>query len=83
MCLQIIDENQETNSIQQIIATDYFQYSVMWSCLDLDDDQSIESFWVLSRSLQISTSIRARVDGLIDLYVDRDFIRQTEQNDAM
>lgn len=55
----------------------------MWSCLDLDDDQSIESFWVLSRTQQISTTIRERIDRLIELYVDRDYIRQTEQNDAV
>lgn len=79
----MIDEDQETNTILQIISTDYFQYSVMWSCLDLDDDQSIESFWVLSRSQDITPSIRERIDRLIDLYVDRDFIRRTEQNDAV
>lgn len=79
----MIDEDQESNTILQIISTDYFQYSVMWSCLDLDDDQSIESFWVLSRSQEISSTIRDRIDRLIDLYVDRDFIRRTEQNDAV
>lgn len=79
----MIDEDQSTNLIYQIISTDYFQYSVIWSCLDLDDDQSIESFWVMSRTQEINQNLRNRVDRLIDLYVDRDFIRQTIQNDAM
>ena len=38
-----------------ILSTDYINYSLVWSCEDLPDGNSNESFWFLSRSPGLPT----------------------------
>lgn len=48
-----VEENAESQLI--ILSTDYINYSLVWSCEDLADGNSNESFWYLSRSPGLPT----------------------------
>jgi lipocalin len=67
-----------------IIATDYFQYAVGWGCEDLADNQSREFAWILSRTPELPNdpNLLARIETYVDNFLDRRFIRWTEQRDA-
>lgn len=51
----------------------------------MPQDRSMESFWILSRTPQLpeNPTLNARIESLVDRYVDRENIRFTEQNDAV
>lgn len=48
-----VEQNIESQLI--IMSTDYINYSLVWSCEDLPDGNSNESFWFLSRSPGLPT----------------------------
>lgn len=75
-------EADETN--YYIIATDYFQYAVGWGCEDLEDEQSREFAWILSRTPELPDDpvLLARIETYVDRFFDRQFLRWTEQRDA-
>jgi apolipoprotein D and lipocalin family protein len=67
-----------------VIATDYFQYAVGWACEDLPDNRSREYAWILSRTPELPDDpvVLARIETYVDRYLDRDFIRWTEQRES-
>lgn len=75
----------KTDTLLSIVFIDYFQYSVVWGCSNLPENRSMESFWILSRTPQLPENavLNARIESLVDRYVDRENIRFTEQNDAV
>lgn len=64
-----------------VIATDYFQFSVGWACEDLPNNQSREFAWLFSRdtALPNNPELLARIEGYIDRFWDRRFLRWTDQ----
>lgn len=72
----------EANEVNYyVLATDYFQYAIGWGCENLEDDQSREFAWILSRTPELPESYNERVDAYIDEHFDRTFLRDTEQNE--
>ncbi|XP_053667473.1 apolipoprotein D-like [Anopheles marshallii] len=66
-----------------VLDTDYQTFSVVWNCQPLGDDQSEESFWVLSRTptLPANTDIMFRIQYIMRRYIDRSQVRFTRQQD--
>lgn len=71
----------ETN--YYVLATDCFQYAIIWACENLEDDQSREFAWFMSRTPLLPEAYRERVETYKDRFFDRHFLRSTEQADAM
>lgn len=79
---KVIMSSAEANEVNYyILATDYFQYAVGWGCENLEDDQSKEFVWILSRTPELPETYNERVDGYIDQHFDRTFLRETIQNE--
>ncbi|XP_053680176.1 apolipoprotein D-like [Anopheles nili] len=66
-----------------VLDTDYQSYSVVWSCQELEEQQSEESFWVLSRTPTLTTDrdVQLRIQSIIRRYIDRSQLRFTRQLD--
>jgi hypothetical protein len=63
----------------RVIATDYTNYSVMWSCTDLPDNRSVEEGVVISRGTALSASSYAKIDAiLLDIGLVREDFRLVE-----
>lgn len=65
---------------QNILATDYDNFAILWSCDDIDDNSSIETAWILSRERQINPAVQSNLDSYIDKFLDRNLLSETEQN---
>ena len=66
-----------------VLATDYFQYAVGWGCEDLEDNQSREFAWILSRTPQLPEAYLARIEDYKERFFDTEFFRSTVQDEAM
>lgn len=66
-----------------VLSTDYANYAFVVSCMNLQDNRSLESFWLLSRSFTLTPTIRARADELVDKHLERRRIRTTIQDNVM
>ncbi|XP_055605082.1 uncharacterized protein LOC129753306 [Uranotaenia lowii] len=66
-----------------VLDTDYENFSIVWSCEPLPEEQSNESFWLLSRTRTLSSDpvVDMRVRSVIRRYIDRSEIRITNQLD--
>lgn len=71
-------EADETN--YYILATDYFQYAVGWGCESLENNQSREYAWILSRTPTLPEAYIERIDDYIERFFDRDLLRVTDQD---
>ncbi|KAG5681843.1 hypothetical protein PVAND_011251 [Polypedilum vanderplanki] len=65
-----------------VLSTDYSNYAFVVSCSNLQNDQSLEQYWLLSRSPTIAPAARIRADELVDLHLDRNRIRTTIQDNT-
>lgn len=87
--LNLTSHDDEEHEVQYwIVATDYYQYSIVWACEDFVEDgepYSHEGMWILSRtpSLPNDPILLARIETVIDKHFSRDHLRWTEQTDAM
>ncbi|KAL7033667.1 hypothetical protein ACKWTF_007670 [Chironomus riparius] len=77
------DANQPNLSNYWVLSTDYSNYAFVVSCMNLQDNRSLESFWLLSRSFTLSPTIRARADELIARNLEASRIRKTNQDNQM
>lgn len=75
-CFQIAA--QGTN--YYVLGTDYFQYAVVWACEDLEDDQSREYAWVMSRTPILPDAYEERVLDYKLRFFDLDLFRPTDQD---
>uniref|UniRef100_A0A182RLF4 Apolipoprotein D n=1 Tax=Anopheles funestus TaxID=62324 RepID=A0A182RLF4_ANOFN len=66
-----------------VLDTDYQTFSVVWNCQPLGEEQSEESFWVLSRTptLPADTDVMFRIQSIMRRYIDRSQVRFTRQQD--
>jgi hypothetical protein len=70
-----------------ILASDYYSFAVGWGCQDIDDNQSREFAWVLTRQAELNPEIPddadtlARIETYIDRHLDRNLFRWTLQSD--
>ncbi|XP_062557077.1 uncharacterized protein LOC134221928 [Armigeres subalbatus] len=66
-----------------VLDTDYENYSVVWSCESVEENRSRESFWLLSRSRQLSQDeqVEEKVNDIIQKYIDPEQIRITDQSE--
>ncbi|CAK1550414.1 unnamed protein product [Leptosia nina] len=67
-----------------ILATDYTNYAVSYSCSDLSDNRKRVTSWILSRKRQMPESVQPEVDLVIKSYKDlnRAYYLQTNQSDS-
>jgi apolipoprotein D and lipocalin family protein len=54
-----------------VLDTDYTNFSVVYFCSNLENEQSKEAFWLLSRSKVLSAEVKEKVEGLVDKYFDK------------
>jgi lipocalin len=47
------------------MSTNYFDYAVVWSCFNIGEDRSNETFWVLSRNIVPSANTTARFNEVL------------------
>ncbi|OWR44741.1 chlorophyllide A binding protein precursor, partial [Danaus plexippus plexippus] len=66
-----------------VLATDYTNYAVSYTCVNLPDNRRRVSSWILSRSRQLSQSAQIAVDAVIRSEVDLNtrFYVPTNQSD--
>uniref|UniRef100_A0A182PVH1 Apolipoprotein D n=1 Tax=Anopheles epiroticus TaxID=199890 RepID=A0A182PVH1_9DIPT len=66
-----------------VLDTDYETFSVVWNCQPVGEQQSEESFWVLSRTptLPADTNVMFRIHYIMRRYIDRSLLRFTRQLD--
>lgn len=75
-------KSAEANEVNYyVLGTDYFQYAVGWGCENLENDQSREFAWVLSRTPELPENYHDRVNAYIDTHFNRTFLRDTAQDD--
>jgi len=73
--------DREANEVNYyVLGTDYFQYAIGWGCENLENNQSKEFAWLLSRTTEMPENYRERVDGYIEQFFDNDLIRETDQD---
>lgn len=67
-----------------IIDTDYVNYSIVYGCLNMADDEgSKRSAWILSRTRILKQSILDKIDDVIEEYFDTSKLRYTIQKREM
>ncbi|CRK96702.1 CLUMA_CG010032, isoform A [Clunio marinus] len=72
---------QQPPSILWILATDYVNYSIAWSCSNLPGGRSNEAAWVLSRTPTTSEAVRIRYEQVLqETGIFLDEMRETNQN---
>lgn len=75
---QIIPDPDRSN--YWILSTDYINYSIVVNCRAKDENKSIESYWLLSRTPQVSEEGRKIADEIINNKLDKSRIRITVQD---
>ncbi|EAT38565.1 AAEL009559-PA [Aedes aegypti] len=63
-----------------VLDTDYTSFAFVWSCFPVSDNIKGESYWLLSRTVELPASVQARVDELTDAHLIRRHIRQTRHD---
>lgn len=63
-----------------VLSTDYDNYSIVYFCMNVEDNKSREFAWLLSRQPQLSPAVKATADSLIDAHFDRSKMYQAEQS---
>lgn len=53
------------------MSTDYTNYSIVYFCKNIEDNQSYEAAWLLSRQPQLNPTAQA----IADVYIDKYFVR--------
>jgi apolipoprotein D and lipocalin family protein len=54
-----------------VLDTDYDHFALVYRCTDLDNDQSKEAMWLLSRTHELPAEVKDKAEGLLDKYFDR------------
>uniref|UniRef100_U5ER28 Apolipoprotein D n=1 Tax=Corethrella appendiculata TaxID=1370023 RepID=U5ER28_9DIPT len=68
------------NSNYWILATDYENYSIVYSCKNISDEKSAEAAWLLSKQRTLNPIISDEANNLINNYFQRDEMRITRQD---
>ncbi|KAL7027079.1 hypothetical protein ACKWTF_005294 [Chironomus riparius] len=50
----------------RIYATDYTNYAIVWSCIDLENNRSREEGQIVGRQTQLTPAVYAKVDALLE-----------------
>lgn len=82
-CVSLFDLTANDLSNYWVLDTDYETFSVVWNCQPRGEEQSEESFWVLSRTptLPADTDVLFRIHYIMRRYIDRSLVRFTSQLD--
>ncbi|CRL06236.1 CLUMA_CG019409, isoform A [Clunio marinus] len=69
------------SDIYWVMASDYANYAVVWSCLELPGGRSRENSWVLARVPNASQATRTRYEEVLrNVNIDITQMRETNQN---
>ena len=63
-----------------ILSTDYDNYSIVYFCMNVEDNKSREFAWLLSRDPQLQPAVKTTAEALIDAHFDRSKMYQAEQS---
>ncbi|KAG5683962.1 hypothetical protein PVAND_013217 [Polypedilum vanderplanki] len=61
-----VDDEEETAYSYRVVATDYTNYAVTWSCIDLPDNRSQEEGAILGRQTQLNEASYVKVDAILE-----------------
>ncbi|XP_038206910.1 uncharacterized protein LOC119828739 [Zerene cesonia] len=66
-----------------VLATDYLNYAVSYTCEDLANNQKRVNSWILSRTRQLPDAVKVQVDNVVASYLDLNdwYYIQTDQSD--
>lgn len=67
----------------RIFDTDYDNFSIVYWCKDRNDGQSVDAFWLLSRTPQLNPDVEEKVNYYIDTFFDRNALTVVEQDRQM
>ncbi|CAG4957190.1 unnamed protein product [Colias eurytheme] len=67
-----------------VLATDYKNFAVSYTCENLDNNQKRVNSWILSRTQQLPEAVKVQVDNVVASYLDLNdrYYVQTDQSDA-
>lgn len=69
----------------RILATDYTNFSIVWSCTDIEDEEASEEFsWVLARKSALVPEIDYIIDNLLEEFeIDQEYYDITVQDEIL
>lgn len=62
-----------------VMETDYTNYSIVWNCKDVGENESHEMAWVLSRSTELTEEIQLKVNKAVEKFFDKNLLVKTVQ----
>lgn len=72
-----------------VLGTDYYNYAVTWGCEDLNENQSREYAWILTRMPELDpnnptdANVIARIETYKDQYLDENFLEVNNQTNFL
>lgn len=81
------DDRDDGDVNYYILGTDYYNYAITWGCENLENDQSREYAWILTRMPSLDpedprdAEVLARIETYVEQYLDRNFFETTEQGE--
>lgn len=68
------------DSMYWVVSTDYYNYSMVWSCRDLEEGGSSRFAWILTRLRQASDEVMQMAYDVFDTNgISRKFLKKTSQ----
>lgn len=62
-----------------VMETDYENYSIVWNCNNIGENESSEQAWVLSKSSELTEEIQLKVDKAVEKFLDKNLLVKTVQ----
>lgn len=62
-----------------VMETDYTNYSIVWNCNNIGENETQEVAWILSRTSELTEEIQLKVDKAVEKFLDKDLLVKTVQ----
>lgn len=64
-----------------VMETDYTNYSIVWSCHNVGENESEDFAWVLSKSAELTEEIQLKVNKAVEKFLDKNLLVKTTQTE--
>lgn len=65
-----------------IMETDYTNYSIVWNCNDLGENESDVQAWVLSKTAELTDEIQEKVNKAVEKFLEKNLLMKTVQTNC-